>query len=62
MQMPIINFLIQFNYVSIKIYCEEGGRTSVRSKNERDVNGEEQRWQMREVLLEENHLYFNKNR
>ena len=30
--MPIINFLIQFNYVQIKIHCEEGGRTSVRSE------------------------------
>ena len=32
--MPIINFLIQNSnyYVSIKIYCEEGGRTSVRSE------------------------------
>ena len=31
-------------------------------KNERDASGAEQKWKMREVWLEENNLYFNKNR
>ena len=45
-----------------KFIVKKEGELQSGVKNERDASGAEHKWKMREVLLEENHLYFNKNR
>ena len=45
-----------------KFIVKKAGELQSGVKNDRDASGAEQNWKMREVRLEENHLYFNKNR
>ena len=45
-----------------KFIVKKAGELQSGVKNECDASGAEQKWKMREVWLEENNLYFNKNR